>query len=512
MNLQNKQQVAYLHIPPAMWKQFRSAMLAMRQDKEEVIGFFFCQRLQITKKKIKYVPRAWVVPSADCYEFQDKHGLVLNQSFHQYLLDTYLGDRTQKKPTTPTRELNSQSHPEDNLTDYWLDESYEQLFDDFTPDQIQCDLSPDNTLTDSLPKLDVVHIHTHYGAEKPTFSAIDDRHEAEYAEFLAANYAHKPNLISGVFNESLERSRFRIWDRQGIYHTQVEFVKDWFLGSTPALSAAESELLFARQKVFGKGFQEQLSGLKVALIGCGGIGAVFAEQLARLGVKHWTLIDPDCLETSNLNRMPAANAEMVDQWWHKVHYVKWLIKRMYQVGSHVKTMAISVEEAAVSQQISQADLIVVATDNHRSRQVAQELALKFALPLMSLGTHIELDHNHSPRMYCRVTVPPFGGDWCLMCGNIISLQQAALELAPDAIANNPTQHGYISGVKAPAVYWLNSICASTAVGIIQGIVNGFIDADEGLDWVYNFPNSQWLKTDPRSLTTADCYFCSTNVQ
>ena len=518
MNLQNKLQVASLHVPPLMWKQFRSAMLAACQDKEEVIGFFFCQRFPISKKKIRYVPKAWVVPSSDCYEFQSDSGLVLKQSFHQYLLDTYLCDRSKQKKANTQLNTHSEFAPKSksivasDCTDYWLDEDCHLLFDDFddfNEDNIISDRDRINSLPSSTIKLDVVHIHTHFGDEVPTFSYIDDRHEAEYAKFLAASYSHKPRLISGVFNESLSLSRFRIWDRQGIYHTQIEFSSDWFVPQTPSLSAAESELLFARQKVFGRGFQERLSGLKVALIGCGGIGAVFAEQLARLGVKHWILIDPDRLETVNLNRMPAANIDMVDQWWHKVHYVKWLIKRVYSVGSHVKTMPVSVEEEAVKEQIAKVDLIVVATDNHKSRQVAQELALKFTRPLMCLGTHIEIKPDLIPQMYCRVTVPPFGGNWCLMCGNVISLQQAALESAPNAIAQAPNQDGYIEGIDDPAVYWLNSICASTAVGIVQGIISGFIDADYGLDWIYDFQNSRWLKADPDSLTTADCYFCGT---
>ena len=139
--------------------------------------------------------------------------------------------------------------------------------------------------------------------------------------------------------------------------------------------SAETELMFTRQKVFGKGVQQQLGQLKVALIGCGGIGAVFAEQLARLGVKQWILIDPDRLETVNLNRMPAATQQMVDRCWHKVNYVKWLIKKIYATGSHVKAVPLSIEEEEAKQEIVTTDLMVVATDNHRSRQIAQELAL-----------------------------------------------------------------------------------------------------------------------------------------
>jgi hypothetical protein len=464
MNLLQQSQQVFLHIPPSMWKKFRQAMLDARQDREEVIGFLCCQRHQLSKNKLRYVPVSWVVPTPDCYEHQSASSLVLKQSFHQYILDTYL--------------------------------SNEQ-------------------------KLDVVHVHTHFGDAEPSFSAIDDLHEAKYAKFLASAYRKKPRLISGVFNELLEKSEFRIWDRKGIYHKPIEFYNSWF---TPLEKPGESfdlnhksiaseqiDQIFARQKVFGDGVQQQLGQLKIALIGCGGLGAVFAEQLARLGVKHWLLIDPDRLETVNLNRMPGATVKMVDQWWHKVHYVKWLIKRVYAIGSHVKALPISVEDEAAKAEIAAADLIVVATDNHRSRQIAQELALQYTRPLICLGTHIEVKPDSKPRLYARVTVPPFGGSWCLMCANIINLQQAALESAPTEITEMAEEAGYIEGIDDPAVYWLNSICASTGVGVLHGLISGFIDVDSGLDWIYDFANTNWLKTNTDHLHTQDCYFCSADV-
>ncbi|MEH1797019.1 MULTISPECIES: hypothetical protein [unclassified Nostoc] len=45
-----------LHIPPQMWQQFRQSILKSRTMNEEVIGFFFCKRQQISKNKIRYIP------------------------------------------------------------------------------------------------------------------------------------------------------------------------------------------------------------------------------------------------------------------------------------------------------------------------------------------------------------------------------------------------------------------------------------------------------------------------
>ncbi|MGB6295078.1 MAG: hypothetical protein WBF90_02695 [Rivularia sp. (in: cyanobacteria)] len=68
--------------------------------------------------------------------------------------------------------------------------------------------------------------------------------------------------------------------------------------------------------------------------------------------------------------------------------------------------------------------------------------------------------------------------------------------------------GYIDGVNDPAVFWLNSICASTGVGVIHGMVSGSLDISAGIDWIYEFPNSTWHQTNTKYLETPSCYFCS----
>ncbi|AFZ11556.1 UBA/THIF-type NAD/FAD binding protein [Crinalium epipsammum PCC 9333] len=437
-----------LHIPPQMWYQFRQVMQKARKTNEEVIGFFFCKRHQLSKHQVRYLPKSWVVPEPDCYERQSISGLVLKQQFHLYLLHNHL-----------------------------------------------------------IPGLDVVHIHTHAGQGQLSFSCVDDRYESEYAKFLSSTFKKKPRLISGIFDESLQNSQFRLWDRKGQSFQKINFDKSWFALEEKTAYLPETELMFARQQVFGKTFQKQLGELSVTLIGCGGIGAIFAEQLGRLGVKKWLLIDPDRLETVNLNRMPAATPEMVKERWYKVHYVKQLIKRIYATGSSVKAMPVSITDESVQREVAATDLIVVATDNHYSRQVAQELALKYMRPLVCLGTHIDIQGNGTPRMYGRVTVPPLGGGWCLMCGNMINLRIAALELAPFEINHLAMQAGYLEGINNPAVFWLNSLCASSGVGVIHGMLSGFLNVDSGLDWIYDFSESNWLKTNTNYLTGSDCYFC-----
>ena len=48
--------------------------------------------------------------------------------------------------------------------------------------------------------------------------------------------------------------------------------------------------------------QEKLSGAHIVVIGCGALGTVAAELLARAGIGTITLIDRDIIELSNLQR------------------------------------------------------------------------------------------------------------------------------------------------------------------------------------------------------------------
>ena len=465
-----------LQIPPLMWQQIRQAMLDARRHHEETIGFLFCNRDRLVADRVRYLPRDWVVPAPDCYELQSASGLILKQDFHYYLLNKFIADR----------------------------------------------------------QLDVVHIHTHAGRDLPAFSTVDDRAESEYSQFLSREFSSQPRLISGVFDESLQHGHFRCWNRAGTACEPVAWSHGW-LGATGARSvvanveietrqdeplddwddawesasavpATPPAAMFDRQAIFGATAQARLGELTVALVGCGGIGAIVAETLGRLGVKKWILVDPDRLERVNLNRMPGATPEMVAEGWSKVRYLDRLIRQIYPTEAVVNAIPDTIANATT--EVATADLIIVATDNHSSRQIAQEIALKYVRPLVCLGTHIDVKSDGTPRMYARVTVPPLGGGWCLMCGNTIDLQQAALESAPAAIDRVVASAGYLAGVADPAVFWLNGICASTGVGVIHGIVSGFIDVDAGIDWIYEFPSNEWHKTNPAYLQTDNCYFCS----
>src|SRR5213595_2665013 len=67
---------------------------------------------------------------------------------------------------------------------------------------------------------------------------------------------------------------------------------------------------YSRQILFpgiGKAGQEKLLGSRVAIIGCGALGASHAEMLSRAGVGKLRIVDRDFVEFTNLQRQTLFN-------------------------------------------------------------------------------------------------------------------------------------------------------------------------------------------------------------
>lgn len=74
-----------------------------------------------------------------------------------------------------------------------------------------------------------------------------------------------------------------------------------------------SEIFSRTALLLGESAVENLAGKKVLVAGVGGVGGHAAENIARCGVGHLTLVDGDCIDVSNLNRQIIALASTVKQ-------------------------------------------------------------------------------------------------------------------------------------------------------------------------------------------------------
>lgn len=72
------------------------------------------------------------------------------------------------------------------------------------------------------------------------------------------------------------------------------------------------EELFCRNLgIYSAEEQERIRKSRMAIIGCGGVGGVIALVLARSGVEHFTLVEKDTYDTSNMNRQIACFCDTI---------------------------------------------------------------------------------------------------------------------------------------------------------------------------------------------------------
>jgi len=69
----------------------------------------------------------------------------------------------------------------------------------------------------------------------------------------------------------------------------------------------------ALSRLYGRRAFEELSRLRMCVVGIGGVGSWAAEALARTGVGHITMIDHDDISASNINRQIHALHSTIDQ-------------------------------------------------------------------------------------------------------------------------------------------------------------------------------------------------------
>lgn len=76
---------------------------------------------------------------------------------------------------------------------------------------------------------------------------------------------------------------------------------------------SEKDIFHRAERLLGATAMERIQKVKVIIFGVGGVGSWCAESLVRSGVKHLTIVDPDCVAVTNINRQLMATTRTVGQ-------------------------------------------------------------------------------------------------------------------------------------------------------------------------------------------------------
>jgi molybdopterin/thiamine biosynthesis adenylyltransferase len=131
---------------------------------------------------------------------------------------------------------------------------------------------------------------------------------------------------------------------------------------------------------FGGLGQQRLKAARVAVVGAGGIGAAVIPALAGAGIGALTIIDPDRVELSNLQRQPIFRSAEVGM--AKVRLASdFVLARNPHVA--IRAVADRIDSGNAADILGGHDLVVDGTDNFATRLVVGDTCATIGLPLIS---------------------------------------------------------------------------------------------------------------------------------
>ncbi len=190
--------------------------------------------------------------------------------------------------------------------------------------------------------------------------------------------------------------------------------------------------------------QARLLASRVLVLGVGGLGCPAAIYLATSGVGHLTLVDPDQVELSNLQRQIAHTSAWVGR--DKVASAAHMLAAL-NPDVEVEGVARRLDEDALGEAVERADVVIDATDNFTARFAINRACHRARTPLVS-GAVIRLEG--------QIAVFPFRdrADPCYAC-----LHPDEPE-APASCAE--------TGVLAPVAGIVGSVQAVEAIKLLAG--------------------------------------------
>lgn len=133
--------------------------------------------------------------------------------------------------------------------------------------------------------------------------------------------------------------------------------------------------------------QERLLDSHALIVGMGGLGCPALIYLAAAGVGQITIVDPDIVDRTNLQRQVAFSTDDIGQF-----KVQAAAARVSAINPDIQVNTISrkLEESELLEIVEQCDVVLDATDNFDSRFLINRCCVKASVPLVS-GAAIRLN-------------------------------------------------------------------------------------------------------------------------
>jgi len=176
----------------------------------------------------------------------------------------------------------------------------------------------------------------------------------------------------------------------------------------------------------GLGGQQRLLASRALIVGLGGLGSPVAIYLAAAGVGNLTLVDPDRVELSNLQRQVIHGSADIGR--PKVASAMDAVARL-NPATRVRSVTQAFDKEAMLAEVANADVVLDASDNFDTRFAINEACVTTGTPLVSgaaTGFHGEVSAfdrrlEDSACYRCLYSEDAAGEDNCASAGVIAPL-------------------------------------------------------------------------------------------
>ncbi len=163
----------------------------------------------------------------------------------------------------------------------------------------------------------------------------------------------------------------------------------------------------------GEEGQRRIRAARVAIVGCGALGSVQAEALARAGVGHLRLIDRDIVELGNLQRQFLFDESDAREAAPKAAAAA---RRLAQINSDValEPVVADLTPSNAAELLENLDLILDGTDNFETRYLINDAAVRHSVPWIygaavgSYGLKLAILPGSTACFRCVYPDPPQG--------------------------------------------------------------------------------------------------------
>src|SRR5437868_7113526 len=183
------------------------------------------------------------------------------------------------------------------------------------------------------------------------------------------------------------------------------------MSGTPILERYSRQTLFGP---IGRKGQELLGSSSVAIIGCGALGTVLANNLCRAGIGRLVIADRDYIELNNLQRQILFDEDDIARRLPKAIAAAEKLRRINS-DTTIEPLVEDINADGIESLVQDSNLVLDATDNFETRYLLNDVCVKYSRPwiycgvIASYGVTMNIVPGDTPCLRCVFPEMPLPG-------------------------------------------------------------------------------------------------------